>query len=312
MTTGERSQPYEDFGIVVCKLRQSTGLTMKQVATRARAEGVAYAVQTWSAWQTGRNRIKPDALAFLIGLAGSAEAELIEEAQDLLGEAADAQQVSAAEPADRSAKKTPPISETAPQQASSKLPQTPDRDKEPTPTTARRCRRRGHVVAGVSLLAAITLLAAVIWAGNTSESPGGGNSRPQAINTPRPGPITTSSSPSAFPKQPTGASNSPPKSSSGPRQPPTTARRNPPPVSTLTPATGAPAPACERNHYKVDEAGDLINEQGDRIGRAIPGDIFIRDMSNTRLTKPYRYYGTIKGSTTAGYFMQRKISATCG
>ncbi|MBT2207489.1 MULTISPECIES: hypothetical protein [Actinomadura] len=77
-----------------------------------------------------------------------------------------------------------------------------------------------------------------------------------------------------------------------------------------TPET-APTAGCRPNRYEVEQAADVLDEDGDLVGRSIPGDTFFREIPEEHAPRRYRYYGTIPSRHLSGYVMQAKLKPSC-
>ncbi|WP_242908718.1 hypothetical protein [Actinomadura terrae] len=278
-----------ESGKVVSELRQHIDLTGKELTARAAADySVVYSQQSWSAWKTGDRRVQPDALRVLINLAGSAPREVIERAERLLTELENESSRTASTPSSIS-------DSTSDTQQGVAATSSPRRDGK---------TRAALVVGIVAVLGACAgglgfkLLSDDAHDTSSAVSP----TRSSSVTRP---PTLSSNAPSAKPTTPA------PNSSAPRPQSPTLAQSPARPPAQAPVTAPAPPSTCARTHYRVDEAGDVLNEQGDRIDRVVPGDIFIRDMSNTHPPKRYRYYGLLKNRGVAGYVMQRKLTPTC-
>ncbi|WP_242882318.1 hypothetical protein [Actinomadura litoris] len=73
----------------------------------------------------------------------------------------------------------------------------------------------------------------------------------------------------------------------------------------------APTAGCRPNRYEVEQAADVLDEDGDLVGRSIPGDTFFREIPEEHAPRRYRYYGTIPSRNISGYVMQAKLKPSC-
>ncbi|MGI8335217.1 hypothetical protein ACRYCC_35155 [Actinomadura scrupuli] len=299
----------EEVAGVVRALIKATGLKLAELA-----EQTHYSAQSWSAYQNDKRRIPQAALGALLEVSSSAPTDLTDRAQHLLRELKDARQpvagaveVSAAPAADLPATTDTAASPLTPQQDPAPIPP-PEQTEGPAaaPPQARSGRARAIGASLIGVIVVFGVATAVI----NFVLPPGDRSRPTVASaSTHPGHDSTTALSSPHPlsrttRPPAPHTQSPEPSAQREPQP-----KPPPPTRPIPPTTATAT--CQRNHYKVDRVGDMRNEAGESIDQVVPGDIFIRDTSNTHPTMRYRYYGTVTGRGTSGYVMQEKLTSAC-
>jgi transcriptional regulator with XRE-family HTH domain len=293
MATDGHGASHEEVAQVVRSLIDATGLTLKDLAQQTH-----YSAQSWSAYQNNKRRVPPAALQALLEVSNSAPADLTGRARHVLKALEDAERPIASETTKTTA--TTPPTEHAEEPA----------DHAEPPSSRGLVRTVGIILISVIAVFGVAATGAGIGIMLLSDNQGHRADRP-AVAAPSSPRASQAGSATASPNHsPTHRSRLAPAHPPGPLGAPTH-------LSTPSPSPHAPthsastAPTCRRNYYKVDSVGDVLNESGERIGQVVPGDIFIRDTTNTHPPMRFRYYGKVASAGISGYVLQEKLTPTC-